>query len=81
MNLHLTRFALLVAMVVAIVGANVAFGNGHSPLGQALTACVEQAEHEGIAVALDSRSQVIAEMSQRRSATIEWKRILPGSLR
>ncbi len=75
MNLHLIRFALLVAMVVAIVGANVAFGNGTASDSLALATCTDQADHS----ALHTRRHVASEPSH--AATVNWKRILPGVLR
>ncbi len=83
MNLHLTRFVLLVAMVVAIVGVNVAFGNGTGHVGQPLaTSCAEPSGHDGVVLVLETRRQATAaESSRRRSAQVSWKRILPGVLR
>lgn len=79
MNLHLIRFALLVAMVVAIVGANVAFGNGTSADGHASAACVEHGHDHGGEIVLQARRHVVAESTH--AGTVNWKRILPGVLR
>ena len=79
MNLHLIRFALLVAMVVAIVGANVAFGNGTAADSHASTACVEHADHNTLDTVVHARRHVASEPSP--AGTVNWKRILPGVLR
>lgn len=79
MNLHLIRFALLVAMVVAIVGANVAFGNGAAVNSHASATCIDQADHNEVDSVLHTRRHVASETSH--AGTVNWKRILPGVLR
>ncbi len=79
MNLHLIRFALLVAMIVAIVGVNVAFGNAAAVDSHASATCIDQSDHNGVDSVPHTRRHVASEAPH--AATVNWKRILPGVLR